>query len=75
VVIVVVLPEAVATIGVRFGFCCSNCRIAAALADVAIASEAKAAIANLDTVECIVLFLPLWWSFSLNQGKASWRSA
>jgi len=75
VVVIVLPPPSVNAIGVFDCICCVNCRMVSALADVAIASEAKAAIANLDTVECMVLFLPLWWSFSLNQGKASRRSA
>jgi len=59
VVSVVVLPEAVATIGVSARFCWWNSRIAAALADVAIASEAKPAIASLISLECTVLLLLL----------------
>lgn len=50
VVIVVLVAVLVATIGVRLEFCCSNCRMAAAFVDEAIASEAKhaTAIARID---------------------------
>lgn len=59
VVNVVPVAESVATIGVMAVFCCVNCRMVSALAEVASASEAKPAIANLNSVERMVLFLRL----------------
>jgi len=56
---VVVNVEPDSEIGVRLVTCCVNCRIVSALAAVAIASEAKPAIANLNSLECTVLLLRL----------------
>jgi hypothetical protein len=61
---VVLDPDAVNTMGVRFVFCCWNWRMAAAFDDVASASDARPAIANRISEERMDLFLPVKWKTS-----------
>jgi len=68
---VVVLPEVVATTGVRVGFCWLNCRMAAAFAEVAIASEATAEKAIRSGEIFIATLLQVTERRNYNLGKVS----
>jgi len=63
-------PDCVATMA-SLGLVWPKSRIVSALAEVASASEAKPAIANLNSFKLMLLLLRLWRRFSLNLGKAS----